>query len=51
MDDLEGGHLMYWWSIWENISQLFDIAAYCMGPEGDLVATKGSFESAAGYIL
>jgi putative polyketide hydroxylase len=25
-----------------------DIAAYCVGPEGNLVAAKGNFESAAG---
>ena len=25
-----------------------DIDAYCVGPEGDLIAPKGSFESAAG---
>lgn len=26
----------------------FDVAAYCAGPEGDLVSSKGEFESAAG---
>ena len=45
---LAGAEGVSWLEAAKKVSVGVNVAAYCVGPEGDLVASQGDFESAAG---